>query len=166
MAIIRLNESDLKSLSKDDLIRKHLELQNCLDSLETSDKLKSFEIVKLKNLLLMKYQLNNSAFSKDSSSSSQQQQQQNVAESATEDALSPNKKRIATPATTASLSNRLLSNSLVDPCVNSLIEQLKHELNECRRERDDLRNELTGIRFNAEKYDYSIEKRRKKLFLI
>lgn len=54
-----LNEDQLALLEKDELIKHFKQLQKYTDNLQLkyqqSDKVKSFEIAKLKNLILMKY---------------------------------------------------------------------------------------------------------------
>ena len=130
----RLSGDQLALIPKEELVAQWLSLQSYTDSLETrtseleenykklreSDRLKSIEILKLKNAILMKYSIN--------------------------------KETPVLPQTNGEAS-KITSKMTValDPCASAVVEQLQRELEETRKARDDLQNELQGWKFSPER---------------
>lgn len=135
-----LTEKQLNEITKDELVLKWHELeqytnqlqdkfdQNVLDSqikLTALNTQKSIEIARLKNIILTKY-----VSSKEQESTNQFKE--------------PRQSR------DKSASDQQQIISFVDPSINDMIVQLKKELDETRRKKDDLKLELDSWKFNPE----------------
>ena len=135
----RLSADQLALVSKEELAAQWVSLQSYADALEAksmeleeelkksreSERLKSIEILKLKNAVLMKYSINKEA---------------------------PISKPPVTQSNgeTASRSVSKMAVAL-DPCASAVVEQLQRELEETRKARDDLQSELQGWKFSPER---------------
>ena len=49
------------------------------------------------------------------------------------------------------LANVKMRQPLLDPSVNMVISQLKNELDECKRQKEDAQNELNAWKFSADR---------------
>lgn len=132
-----LTDQQLTTITKDELILKWRDLikftddqrlkfkQTLADKQAELDEIntkKSLEIAKLKNIILMKY-----VSSKEQESTNQFQQ-----------------------STALKSHQEQTELSFVDPSINSIIIQLKRELDETKKKRDDLQNELNSWKFNPD----------------
>lgn len=132
-----LTDQQLTTITKDELILKWKDLikftddqrlkfkQTLADKQAELDEIntkKSLEIAKLKNIILMKY-----VSSKEQESTNQFQQ-----------------------STALKSHQEQTELSFVDPSINSIIIQLKRELDETKKKRDDLQNELNSWKFNPD----------------
>ena len=133
-----LTDQQLTTITKDELILKWKDLikftddqrlkfkQTLADKQAELDEIntkKSLEIAKLKNIILMKY-----VSSKEQESTNQFQQ-----------------------STALKSHQEQTELSFVDPSINSIIIQLKRELDETKKKRDDLQNELNSWKFNPDR---------------
>lgn len=138
----RLSADQLTQISKEELATQWLSLQSYVDSLEArtseleadakklreSDRLKSLEILKLKNAVIMKYSIKETTPSPTA--------QTNGVEATSKMAAMATSKMAVT----------------LDPCASAVVEQLQRELEETRKARDDLQNELQGWKFSPESH--------------
>lgn len=133
-----LTDLQLSEINRDELVLKWRELeqftnqlhdqneQNIVDAqnkLDTLNTHKSLEIAKLKNIILMKY-----VASKEQESTSQFKESQHLVP------VKPGQQVV----------------SFVDPSVNAMIVELKKELDETRKKKEDLQLELDSWKFNPE----------------
>lgn len=124
-----LSDEQLAQMTKEDLMAKYKQLDTYVNQHEAkSDKQlaeiqtqKSFEIAKLKNIILMKYV---------TGKSQPREEPQLVREKTV-----PEKQLL----------------TFVDPSVNAIIVQLKKELDEARKKKDELQMELDSWKFNPER---------------
>ena len=133
-----LSDEQLDSLSREELKLKWKQLQSYTDTLEETNKNNLYELVKMKNIILMNY-----VSSKEFESTSQF-------------------KEVSPPVTNSSISNASSFSSnlssqankskltFVDPLVNSIIIQLKKDLEETKRKKDELQLELNSTKFTQE----------------
>ena len=135
-----LNDQELEDLSKQDLVIRCKQFQSCVNNLEKLNKdylnklnKKSLEVAKLKNLIM-----NTIPATKDISVVDSQQHQSSTSSN------------IQTVVDEQQSSKQQQKLTLIDPCVNSIIIQLKKELDELKKKKDDLQNELNSTKFNPE----------------
>ncbi len=137
---LELNDQELESLSKHDLVIRCKQMQSCVNNLEKLNRdylnklnKKSFEVAKLKNMIMNTIPAVSKEVSIDSQPPQQQQQQQ-LTINQSNDHQQPKQQKL----------------TLIDPCINSIIIQLKKELEDVRKKKDDLQNELNSTKFNPE----------------
>jgi hypothetical protein len=134
---VLLNDDDLNTMERDQLIEAFKSQQNYIRSLEDKfdtykqesekklkdlDESKTLEILKLKNLLLVKYMM------REQEQASQLQELQNLV------ATSKSKQ------------------TYLDPAVNLAFIQMRKELDECRRQKEEAQDELNAWKFTADSH--------------
>jgi hypothetical protein len=134
---IELNDEELNRMNREQLIDAFKAQQNYIQSLEENhdtlklesekrikdlDELKTLEIFKLKNTLLMKYMM------REQEQASQLQEMQNL---------------IATSKS---------KQTFLDPAVNIAFIQMKKEIEECRRQKEEAQDELNAWKFTADSH--------------
>lgn len=131
---MNLSDQDFLELNKEQLIQKWKLQDKYIDSLEEKLKTlenydkkykdledaKNLEISRLKNLLLMKYVI------REQDNQNQLQDMQNL------------------------ISTTKIRQTFVDPSVNIVLNQLKKELDENRKQKEDALNELNAYKFTSE----------------
>lgn len=125
---VTFSDEQLEKLDKDELIKVFKQQTLYLNQLEDNEnklkelnEAKAIEILKLKNVLLMKYMM---------------KEQEQSATNVSQDTQSASSK---------------LKQTLTDPCVNLVIMELKKELDECKRQREEALNELNSYKFTNDR---------------
>ncbi|RNA33063.1 pre-mRNA-splicing regulator WTAP [Brachionus plicatilis] len=116
----KIGDFELENLTKDELIAEYRKLSAYATGIEEREKKQLMEIAKLKNIILMNY-----ANSKESDGNSQ---------------ISDNDQSCSSQT----------KSCLVDPTINAVIIQLKKDLEETRKKKEELEVELNSTKFTPE----------------